>query len=125
MAKKAEKKKKTALLTLDNGKSFELPMYSASEGPDVVDVTKFYSDSGVFTHDPGFMSTSSCESKISYINGDKGILCHRGYTIEDIAEKCDFLEVVYLLIYGELPNKKEKDAFDDSMNHHTMVHEQI
>jgi citrate synthase len=107
------------------GTTVEFPVYQGTEGPNVVDISKLYSDTGHFTFDPGFMSTASCESKITYIDGDKGILRYRGYDIDTLADNCDFLEVSYLLLNGELPNKKEKEAFDRKMTLHTMVHEQL
>jgi len=97
----------------------------ASIGPSVVDVRKFYADTDHFTYDPGFTSTGSCESKISFIDGDKGVLQHRGYNIEDLADNCDFMEVAYLLLKGELPNQQEKSKFETDITMHTMVHEQI
>jgi citrate synthase len=103
----------------------DLPMMSGTEGPDVVDVTSLYKQAGIFTYDPGFMSTASCSSKITYIDGDKGILRYYGYDISDLALKSDFLEVSYLLLYGKLPSQKEYDAFRHEINSHTMVHEQI
>ncbi len=107
------------------GKTLEFPIKKATEGPNVVDVTSLYGGSDHFTYDPGFMSTASCESKITFIDGDKGILRHRGYAIEELAENSDFLEVCYLLLNGELPNKEEKRKFDDSITKHTLVHEQM
>ena len=115
---------KSAKLTLPGGEELELPMYSPSEGNDVIDVASLVKN-GVFTYDPGFMSTASCESKITYIDGGKGILLYRGYPIDQLAEKCDFMEVSYLLLNGELPNEKEKAEFVDRINNHTMVHEQL
>jgi citrate synthase len=94
-------------------------------GPDVVDIRTLYGKSGWFTYDPGFLSTASCSSAITYIDGDQGILLYRGYPIEQLAAHCDFLEVCYLLQYGELPNRKQKDEFVDIVTHHTMVHEQL
>ncbi|MCP8688236.1 citrate synthase [Marinobacterium sedimentorum] len=102
----------------------ELPVYSGTEGPDVIDV-RALSGKGLFTYDPGFVSTAACESKITYIDGDKGILLHRGYPIEQLAEKSDYLEVCYLLLNGELPTPEQKAKFVDLVMHHTMVHEQI
>ena len=90
------------------GKTFEMPVLSGSIGPQVVDVRKFYGDTGYFTYDPGFMSTGACKSAITYIDGDKGILLHRGYAIEDLAENCDFMEVAYLILKGELPSPENK-----------------
>ena len=115
---------KSAKLTLPSGEELELPMYSPSEGNDVIDVASLVKN-GVFTYDPGFMSTASCESKITYIDGGKGVLLYRGYPIDQLAEKCDFMEVSYLLLNGELPNEKEKADFVDRINNHTMVHEQL
>ena len=107
------------------GKSIELPVYGGSIGPDVVDIRALYAKTGVFTYDPGFMSTAACQSAISYIDGDKGELLYRGYPIEQLAEHCDFLEVCYLLKDGELPNAQQKAAWDQNVKEHTMVHEQI
>ncbi|WP_419796773.1 MAG: citrate synthase [Terasakiella sp.] len=118
-------KKSFTLTDNQSGKSYELPVMDASVGPSVVDVRKFYADTDHFTYDPGFTSTGSCESKISFIDGDKGILQHRGYSIEDLAENCDFMEVAYLLLKGELPNIDEKAKFENDITMHTMVHEQL
>ena len=115
---------KTATLTLD-GKTFELPIYSPTAGPDVIDIRKLYSQAGVFTYDPGFTSTAACESSITFIDGDEGVLLHRGYTIGDLAAKSHFLEVCYLLLYGALPTAKEMEAFEALVTRHTMVHEQM
>ena len=115
---------KTATLTFDN-KSFELPMHSPTAGPDVIDITKLYGQAGVFTHDPGFTSTSACESTITYIDGDAGILLHRGYPIDQLAEKSHYLEVCYLLLYGELPTAAQLEDFESRVTRHTMVHEQM
>ncbi len=103
----------------------ELPMYSPTMGPDVIDIGKLYAKGGVFTHDPGFTSTSSCESAITFIDGDKGELLYRGYPIEQLAEKSHYLEVCYLLLYGELPNAEELENFENRVTRHTMVHEQL
>ncbi|MFN2645107.1 MAG: citrate synthase [Burkholderiales bacterium] len=116
---------KTATLKLPDGKSLEFPVLSGSTGPDVVDIRTLYGKSGMFTYDPGYLSTASCSSSITYIDGDAGILLYRGYPIEQLAEHCDFLEVCYLLQYGELPTRKQKDEFVDIVMHHTMVHEQL
>jgi citrate synthase len=102
----------------------ELAVYSGTEGPDVIDVRSL-SGKGLFTYDPGFVATAACESKITYIDGDKGMLLHRGYPIEQLAEKSDYLEVCYLLLNGELPNAQQKQQFVDIVMKHTMVHEQI
>ena len=115
---------KTATLTFDN-KSFELPIHSPTAGPDVIDITKLYGQAGVFTHDPGFTSTSACESTITYIDGDEGILLHRGYPIDQLAEKSHYLEVCYLLLYGELPTAAQLEDFENRVTRHTMVHEQM
>ena len=102
----SDKKQHTMTLT-DNatGKSWELPVMSGSVGPKVIDIRKLYGQTGYFTYDPGFTSTASCDSAITYIDGDEGVLLHRGYSIEDLAENCEFMEVCYLLLHGELPNK--------------------
>src|ERR1700688_4127278 len=115
---------KTATLTVGN-KTYDFPILSGAVGPDVIDIAKLYGQSGMFTYDPGFTSTASCQSKITYIDGDAGILEYRGYPIEQLAEKGDFLETCYLLLYGELPTKAQKEDFDDRVIHHTMVHEQM
>ncbi len=107
------------------GKDFNLPILHGSLGPSVVDVRKFYAESGHFTYDPSFSSTASCESKITFIDGDEGVLLHRGYPIAELAEKSSFLEVACLLLHGELPSKKEFEDFHYSITHHTMVHEQL
>ena len=107
------------------GRSFELPILDGSIGPSVIDVRKLYSDTGYFTYDPGYTSTGSCESKITYIDGEEGILLYRGHAIADLAEKSNFLEVCYLLIYGELPNHEQMSKFDYDITHHTMLQEQI
>lgn len=113
-----------ATLTI-GGKTMELPIFSGSVGPDVIDIRKLYSQTGMFTYDPGFTSTASCESSITYIDGDKGILLYRGYPIEQLAEKSDFMEVAYLLLNGELPNSEEKRDFSTTITYHTMVHDQM
>ena len=116
---------KSATLNYGDGKSIEFPVQSGSIGPDVVDIRTLYGKTGMFTYDPGFLSTASCSSKITYIDGDEGILLYRGYPIEQLAVNCDFLEVCYLLLNGELPGAKQKKEFDDIVTHHTMVHEQL
>jgi citrate synthase len=118
----AEKKAQLSVDGIDE--TIELSIYEGTVGPDVIDVRSLVSN-GVFTYDPGFMSTASCESKITYIDGGKGILLYRGYPIEQLAEKSDFIECCYLLLNGELPSTEEKAAFIDDIKHHTMVHEQI
>ncbi|MCF8479586.1 MAG: citrate (Si)-synthase [Rhodospirillum sp.] len=118
--------KKTVTFT-DNqtGKSWEYPVLSGSVGPDVVDIRKFYADTNMFTYDPGYTSTGSCSSAITYIDGDAGVLLHRGYHISDLATKCQFPEVAYLLLRGELPTKPELLDFEKTLTYHTMVHEQL
>jgi len=116
---------KNATLKLPDGKSLDFPVLSGTTGPDVVDIRTLYGKSGMFTYDPGYLSTASCSSSITYIDGDAGILLYRGYPIEELAHHCDFLEVCYLLQYGELPNRKQKDEFVGIVTHHTMVHEQL
>jgi citrate synthase len=122
----AEMSQKTVTLT-DNstGKTYTLPVLPGTTGPEVIDIRKLYADSGYFTYDPGFTSTGSCESKITYIDGDEGVLLHRGYAIEDLAKNCNFLEVCYLLLHGELPSPEQLVTFDKTITYHTMVHEQI
>lgn len=114
---------KSAQLTF-GGKTLDLPIYSGTIGPDVIDVGKL-TGNGVFTYDPGFVSTAACESKITYIDGDQGILLHRGYPIEQLAEKSDYLETCFLLLYGELPTAAQKEKFENTIRNHTMVHEQL
>ncbi len=115
---------KTATLTL-NGKTAEFPVYSGSVGPDVIDIRKLYTQTGAFTYDPGFTSTAACESTITYIDGDEGILLHRGYPIDQLAGKSHYLEVCYLLLYGELPSAAELEDFEQRVTNHTMLHEQM
>jgi citrate synthase len=107
------------------GKEATFPLLTGTEGPPVIDIRRLYAETGYFTYDPGFVATGSCESAITYIDGDNGILLHRGYPIEQLAEKSDFLEVCYLLLYGELPTAEEKTEFDYRITHHTMLHEQL
>ena len=116
---------KATLTFSDGSPSVDFPVYQGTVGPDVIDIRKLYAQSGLFTLDPGFMSTASCSSSITYIDGDKGELLYRGYPIEQLAVKCDFLEVCHLILKGELPNEKEKAAFDHLVTHHTMVNEQL
>ncbi len=115
---------KTATLNL-NGETYDLPIYSPTAGPDVVDIRKLYSSAGVFTYDPGFTSTASCDSTITFIDGDKGELLHRGYPIDQLASKSHYLEVCYLLLYGDLPTAAELEDFETRVTHHTMLHEQM
>jgi len=109
----------------ENGQDTELPMIEGSVGPKVLDIRKLYAQTGHFTYDPGFTSTASCDSAITYIDGDAGLLMHRGYKIEDLASQSDFMEVCYLLLKGELPDADEKTAFSKSITYHTMLHEQL
>ena len=114
----------TAKISVE-GKTVELPVLRGTDGPAVVDIRKLYAEADVFTYDPGFTSTASCESKITFIDGDKGILLHRGYPIDQLAEDSTFLEVCYLLLNGDLPNAKEFETFQTTITNHTMVHEQF
>ncbi|QJR14897.1 citrate synthase [Usitatibacter palustris] len=114
-----------ATLSYDDGKTLELPVYGGTIGPDVIDIRTLYGKTGKFTYDPGFLATASCSSKITYIDGDAGVLLYRGYPIEQLATHCDFLEVCYLLLNGELPSPEEKKTFDWTVTRHTMVHEQL
>jgi len=107
------------------GKSFTLPVLAGSEGPRVIDIRGLYGETGYFTFDPGYTSTASCESKITFIDGDKGVLLHRGYAIDQLAENCDFMEVCYLLLYGELPSRDRYENFSHDITYHSMVHEQL
>ncbi len=116
---------KAKLSFSDGTPDIDLPIYKGTIGPDVIDIRKLYGQTGKFTYDSGFLSTASCNSKITYIDGDKGELLYRGYPIEDLAHNCDFLEVCYLLLNGELPNAKQKKDFEEMVMHHTMVHEQM
>jgi len=115
---------KFAILTI-NDKKIELPIHSPSAGPDVIDITKLYADADVFTYDPGFTSTASCESTITYIAGAKGELLYRGYPIDQLAEQSHYLEVCYLLLYGELPSEIELVDFEARVTNHTMLHDQM
>ena len=107
------------------GRDTTFPIYDGSIGPSVIDISKLYAETGMFTYDPGYTSTGSCDSKITYIDGEEGILLYRGYPIEQLAEHGDFLETCYLLLYGELPTAAQKSDFDDRVTRHTMVHEQM
>ncbi|ABE40071.1 citrate synthase [Rhodopseudomonas palustris BisB5] len=115
---------KSATLTVGNN-AYDLPILTGTVGPDVVDIGKLYAQAGLFTYDPGFTSTASCQSKITYIDGDAGVLEYRGYPIEQLAQQGDFLETCYLLLYGELPTKAQKEDFDYRVTRHNMVHEQM
>ncbi len=123
---KAKTNQETATLTENStGRTWELPIMGGTIGPKVIDVRRLYNDTGYFTFDPGYTSTGSCQSAITYIDGDKGELFYRGYPIEELAENSDFSEVCYLLLYGELPTADQKKKFEWDINHHTMVHEQL
>ncbi len=128
MASTGDGNNKAGTVTLtdnDSGKESVFPLMEGTEGPKVIDIRRLYAETGYFTYDPGFVSTGSCESKITYIDGDIGILRHRGYSIEELAGQSDFMEVCYLLLNGELPNSAEKEKFEYDICHHTMVHEQL
>ena len=114
----------SASITLD-GKTIKVPEHSGSVGPDVVDIRKFYAETGAFTYDPGFTSTASCQSALTYIDGDEGVLLHRGYPIGQLAEQSSFMEVCYLLLNGELPSGDELEKFTYTITRHTMLHEQL
>ena len=115
-----------ATLSFSNGSpSIEMPVYHGSVGPDVVDIRKLYAQTGMFTYDPGFLSTASCQSAITYIDGDKGELLYRGYPIEQLATNCDYMETCHLLLYGELPNVAQKTDFVSRVTNHSMVNEQM
>ncbi|WUR11790.1 citrate synthase [[Empedobacter] haloabium] len=116
---------KATLSFSDGSPSVEFPIYKGTVGPDVIDIRKLYGGTGKFTYDPGFMSTASCNSSITYIDGDKGELQYRGYPIEQLAVNADFMETCYLLLNGELPTEAQKSAFVDTVTKHTMVHEQM
>ncbi|HUL40964.1 MAG TPA: citrate synthase [Burkholderiales bacterium] len=120
-----DKQRKAILSFTGGGEPVELPVLPGSIGPEVIDIRELYAKTGMFTYDPGFVSTASCISSITYIDGDKGVLLYRGYPIEQLAQECDFLEVCYLLLNGELPNAAQKKHFDDRIKEHTMVHEQL
>jgi len=116
---------KATLSFSDGSPAMELPLYKGSIGPDVIDIRKLYAQTGKFTYDPGFLSTASCNSTITYIDGDKGELLYRGYPIEQLAVHCDFLDTCYLLLYGELPDAKQQKSFHKLVTNHTMVNEQM
>src|SRR6187397_1630686 len=123
-AKTKTAESKAASLTIGNNK-YDFPVYPGTIGPSVIDIGKLYGQTGMFTYDPGFTSTGSCESKITYIDGDEGVLLYRGYPIDELAESSTFLEVAYLLMNGELPNPAEMTEFESDVRHHTMLHEQL
>ena len=116
---------KAKLSFSDGTPDIDLPIYKGTVGPEVIDIRRLYGQTGKFTYDPGFLSTASCSSKITFIDGDKGELLYRGYPIQELAGKCDFLEICYLLLKGKLPNQIEKINFEELVMHHTMVHEQM
>ncbi len=116
---------KKAVLNWGDGKSTEFPVLTGTIGPDVIDIRSLYGKTGMFTYDPGFMSTACATSRITYIDGDVGVLLYRGYSIEQLAQQCDFLEVCYLLLNGELPNAKQRGEFVSTVTRHTMVHDQL
>ena len=124
-AAKTAAKESITLTDNQSKKAVNLPLLPGTLGPKVIDVRKLYAETGMFTYDPGYTSTGSCESKITFIDGDEGVLLHRGYPIEELAEKSDFMEVCYLLLYGELPNPVQKAKFVDGVTRHTMLHEQM
>ncbi|NCX88643.1 MAG: citrate (Si)-synthase, partial [Betaproteobacteria bacterium] len=111
---------KATISFTDGTPSVDFPIYKGSMGPDVIDIRKLYGQTGKFTFDPGFMSTAACESKITYIDGDRGELLYRGYPIEQLATQCDYLETCYLLLHGELPTRSERDLFVGTVTRHTM-----
>jgi citrate synthase len=116
---------KSATLTVGSNQQTHLPVRSGTIGPDVIDVGRLYRDTGCFTYDPGFTSTANCSSRITYIDGDKGVLLYRGYPIEQLAQRSSFLEVCYVLLYGDLPTKTQYENFRNIVTRHTMVHEQM
>ena len=124
MPRKTSSNNKSAKLTINN-KTYDLPVYDSTAGESVIDISGLHSQAKVFTYDPGFTSTASCESKITFIDGEKGILRYRGYDIEELAKKSDFIEVVNLLIYGDLPNKEQLKKYKKLITRHTLLHEQI
>ncbi|MTI09107.1 citrate synthase [Curvivirga aplysinae] len=125
MSQDTSDKKFVTLTDHATGKSYDLPVLSGTVGPDVIDIRRLYADTGYFTYDPGFTSTGSCDSAITYIDGDEGVLLHRGYSIEDLAENSSFMEVCYLLLNGELPNADQKKEFEHTVTYHSMLHEQM
>ena len=113
------------LFNNESGQSYEIPVLKGTEGPNVLDIRKLYQETGMFTYDPGYTSTASCESSITYVDGSKGILLHRGYDIQELASKSEFLEVCYLLLHGDLPSSEDKKKFINVIANHTMLHEQL
>ncbi len=128
MAQEAASKSATPSFTLTNnqtGDSYELPVFESSIGPDVIDIRRLYAETDYFTFDPGYLATASCESRITYIDGDVGVLLYRGYPINELANNSDYTEVCYLLLYGELPSAEQKTKFAHDITYHTMLNEQI
>ncbi|MEE2760494.1 MAG: citrate/2-methylcitrate synthase, partial [Pseudomonadota bacterium] len=128
MANSKQDQRNSESFTLTNnatGEEFELEVLNGSVGPKVIDVRRLYADTGYFTYDPGFTSTGSCESNITYIDGEEGVLLYRGYPINELAQHSDYTEVCYLLLYGELPDKAKKEKFNNDITYHTMLHEQV
>ncbi len=121
--KNNKQKNSFTLFNNETGNSYEIPVLKGTDGPDVLDIRNLYQQTGMFTYDPGFTSTASCESSITFIDGNKGILRHRGYNINELAEKSDFLEVCYLLLHGDLPSPEDKKKFKNVITNHTMLHE--
>ena len=122
----SQSNKKTFTLT-DNssGEQIELPVMEGTVGPRVIDVRRLYAETGCFTYDPGYTSTGSCESRITYIDGEEGVLLYRGYPIQELATNCDYPEVCYLLLYGDLPTEEQQSKFEHDITYHTMLHEQL
>ena len=122
----SQSNKKTFTLT-DNssGEQIELPVMEGTVGPRVIDVRRLYAETGCFTYDPGYTSTGSCESRITYIDGEEGVLLYRGYPIQELATNCDYPEVCYLLLYGDLPSQEQQSKFEHDITYHTMLHEQL
>ena len=113
---------RTTTVTTDDGREAKLPTFGGTHGPNVVDVRKLHKETGLFTYDPGFATTASCKSEITFIDGNEGVLLYRGYPIEQLAESSNYLEVCYLLMYGELPDDKQSAHFNTTIMQHTMVH---
>ena len=120
-----QNKKTFTLFDNENGNSYEIPTFEGTIGPNVLDITNLYKETGLFTYDPGFTSTASCKSKITYIDGEEGVLLYRGYPIDQLAEKGNYLETCYLLLNGELPTQEEYNKFEETINEYALVHEQL
>ncbi len=123
--KQADKNGAATISLNDSGENLEVDVLAGTVGPDVLDIRKLYGQTGRFTYDPGFTATASCQSEITFIDGDLGKLLHRGYTIDELAEHSDYMEVCYLLLNGELPTADEKKKFTDTVTRHTMLHDQM